>query len=190
MKKFEIIVIGASAGGVKLLPGMLKLFSSHFPLPLVIVQHMAPENNDSYNRYLDGICPLKVKEADEKEGILPGTIYLAAPNYHLFIEMDRTFSLSIDARVNYSRPSIDVLFESAVYAYGASIIAVILTGANSDGSHGAKTIKECGGIIIVQNPQTAEAPTMPQSVIEACHVDYILEPLAIPGKILELLEIY
>ena len=119
-------------------------------------------------------CKSRVKQADEKEKIVPAMIYIAPPNYHLLVEDDRTFSLSVDELVNFSRPSIDVLFESAADAYGKRLIGIILTGANSDGSNGLKKIKECGGMAIVQDPESSEADTMPRAAIKATKVDYVL----------------
>jgi len=120
------------------------------------------------------MCVLKVKFADEKELILPGRVYIAPPNYHLMIEEDRTFSLSIDEPVNFARPSIDVLFETAAEVYGQGLIGVILTGANDDGSFGLKRIKDHGGLCIVQHPDTAEVEAMPRSAIATTDVDHIL----------------
>jgi len=103
-----------------------------------------------------------------------GTIYFAPANYHLLVEPDKTFSLSTEARVNYSRPSIDVLFESAADTYMDRLVGIILTGANSDGTNGAARIKELGGLIIAQDPETAEADAMPMSVVKHVQVDHIL----------------
>jgi two-component system chemotaxis response regulator CheB len=117
---------------------------------------------------------ITIKEADEKEKIEKRTVYIAPPNYHLMIERNKTFSLSIDELVNYARPSIDVLFESAANAYKNKLIGVILTGSNSDGTAGLKKIKEYGGLTIVQDPKTAESAYMPASAIAAIKPDYIL----------------
>ena len=107
-------------------------------------------------------------------------MYVAPANYHLLIENDKTFSLSVDDKVNYSRPAIDVLFKSASEAFGSALIAVILTGASSDGADGLKAIKENGGLAIVQDPKKAESEMMPRSAIEACNVDHILALEEIP----------
>jgi two-component system, chemotaxis family, protein-glutamate methylesterase/glutaminase len=173
-KPYQIIVIGGSAGAMTALLELLPLLPAGFPLPIVIVVHLHPRQDSSHIVRLSSQCALTVKEADEKESLQPGTVYLAPPNYHLLIEHDRTFSLSIDERVNYSRPSIDVLFESAVQAYGSHVIGVILTGANNDGTEGLRKIKERGGLTIVQDPRTAESTYMPQAALEAMPVDHIL----------------
>jgi two-component system chemotaxis response regulator CheB len=171
---FEAVVIGSSAGGIKALSTVLSALPSEFPLPIIIVQHLHP-NSDSYlARILAAKSGLTVKQADEKEQIQPGVCYLAPPNYHLLIEEDRTFSLSVEGPVNFARPAVDVLFESAIYAYRGKLIGIILTGANHDGSQGVKKIKRAGGYVIVQDPDKAEAEAMPRAAIAAAHVDKIL----------------
>jgi len=184
VSSFELIVIGVSAGGMNALPVVLSPLPRDFPIPVVVVQHISPDgDNTFFVKYLGRKLSVQVKEADEKKEIMPGHVYIAPPNYHLFIESDRTFSLSIDEKVNYSRPSIDVLFESAVDAYGSALAGVILTGASADGAEGLKKIKHNKGLAIVQDPQSAEAWAMPRAAIEACEVDYVL-PLDEIGKVL------
>lgn len=172
--KYQVVVIGASAGGIKALMSILSALPSNFPLPILIVQHLHPESDSYLVQMLDARCGLRVKQADEKEAITVGNVYLAPPNYHLLIEEDKTLSLTIDARVNFSRPAIDVLFETAVYAYRDAVIGIMLTGANHDGSEGIKRIKQNGGYVIVQDPATAEADAMPRAAIAATKVDKIL----------------
>lgn len=171
---FEAVVIGSSAGGIKALTQILSTLPENFPLPIVIVQHLHPQSNNYISQILANKCKLTVRQAEEKESISPGIVYLAPPAYHLLIEEDRSFSLSLDAPVKYARPSVDVLFETAMYAYRQHLIAVILTGANSDGCDGVRKIKSQGGYIIVQDPKTAEAETMPDSAIKCAKVDKIL----------------
>lgn len=177
--KLEAIVIGVSAGGWDALNTILPALPREFTLPVVIVQHLSPDSEGYLAQSLNKRCLLKVKEADEKEPIEPGTIYIAPANYHLLIEEDRTLSLSISEHVHYSRPSIDVLFETAAEAFGPRLIGVVLTGASADGSQGLKKIQERGGLTLVQDPATAESPIMPQAAIKTIHaegrlVDYIL----------------
>jgi two-component system, chemotaxis family, protein-glutamate methylesterase/glutaminase len=165
--KYKAIVIGVSAGGLKTLPKVIKGLDSGFPLPIIMVQHTVPENDFvSYIDYLRKTCTINIKVADEKEKILPGTLYIAPANYHLLIETDFTFSLNIDEKVKFSRPSIDVLFETAAYAYQDKLIAVILTGASDDGTDGMKTVKKYNGLTIAQNPEEAYAKAMPESAIK------------------------
>ncbi len=173
-ENYEAIVIGASRGGMEALHAVLRHLPEDFSLSMVVVQHLHAGSGDFLADYLNGACKLKVKQADEKEGIVPGVIYVAPADYHLLVEEDRSFSLTIDAPVNYSRPSIDVLFEAAADVYGASLAGVILTGANADGSNGLKRIKELGGLAIAQDPETAEADVMPRAAIAATEVDHVL----------------
>jgi two-component system chemotaxis response regulator CheB len=182
-EKYQVIVIGGSAGSMTVLVGLLPDVPMDFPVPIVIAVHLHPRQDNAHIERLASQCALRVKEADEKEPIQAGTIYLAPPNYHLLIENDRTFSLSIDERVNYARPSIDVLFETAAQVYGPQAIGVVLTGANSDGARGLQLIKERGGLAIVQDPGTAESAFMPQAALEATPVDHVLAASEI-GKML------
>lgn len=185
---YDAIVVGVSAGGMETLNTILPHLPADFALGVIVVQHMHPTSDDFLVRYLNEKCNLKVKQADEKEKIVPGVIYVAPANYHLMVEEDRTFSLSVDEPVNYARPSIDMLFETAADAYGARLVGVILTGASADGSHGLKRIKESGGLAIVQDPETAEADTMPRAAIAATEVDHVL-PLEEIGPFLKRLNI-
>lgn len=163
--KYKAVVIGASAGGFHALKKLLGNLPDDFSLPILIVQHISPSSDNYMAKYLNKNSKLSVKEADGKEPILPGYVYIAPPNYHLLIEEDYTLSFSTEEKVNYSRPSIDVLFETAVFAYGNSLIGIVLTGANSDGAKGLKKIKEAGGYCIVQDPKEAEASAMPLAAI-------------------------
>jgi two-component system chemotaxis response regulator CheB len=171
---YQAVIIGVSAGGMAALNTILPELPRGFPLSVLIVQHTRATSENFLVRYLDAQCWVKVKEADEKEKILPGVVYLAPPNYHLLVEMDRTLSLSTEAPVNFARPAIDVLFDTAAGAYGEKIVGVILTGANSDGSQGLLKIKKAGGLTVVQDPATAEADAMPRSAMEIVQPDHIL----------------
>ena len=173
--KYEAVVIGVSAGGMKALGEILPRLPSDFPLPIIIVQHISPQSDNYMITYFNSLSKITIKEADEKESIVAGHGYFAPPNYHLLIEEDRTFSLSTEERVNYSRPSIDVLFESALDAYCPGLIGIILTGANNDGSKGLKKIKDCGGYAIIQNPETAEVSAMPEAAMKMCKIDQMLK---------------
>ncbi|MCG8553486.1 MAG: chemotaxis protein CheB [Desulfobacterales bacterium] len=171
---YEAVVVGVSAGGLAALAEILPRLDKNMTLPVMIVQHQSNDSDDFLVRYFDRLCRHSVKEAEDKMPVESGTIYFAPVNYHLLVEPDKTLSLSTDARVNYSRPSIDVLFESAADTYTDRIIGIILTGANTDGTTGAARIKKLGGLIIVQDPETAEAEAMPMSVIRHVQVDHIL----------------
>ena len=172
--KYEAIVAGVSSGGMNALNLLLPFLPEDFKIPLVIVQHIGPYSDGRWVELLNTRCRLNVKEADEKERIKKGNIYVAPANYHLLIERDASFSLSIDPKVNYARPSIDVLFESAAAAYKNKLIGVVLTGSNNDGAAGMKKIQDNGGLTIVQEPLTAQSPYMPASVIEILTPDYVL----------------
>lgn len=171
---YKAVVIGASVGGVNALQQVLAPLPVDFPLPILVVQHRVPAPNDFLAFSLNESCRLTVKEADEKELVKPGYVYVAPANYHLLVERDKTLSLTVDARVCYSRPSIDVLFETAADAYLSGLIGIILTGANHDGAAGLKKIQEKGGLAIVQDPATAESGVMPRSAIQGANVDRIL----------------
>lgn len=173
-QSYEAVAIGASAGGVKALGVLLSLLKKDISLAFVIVQHMSPVTDDFIVGHLNKISELTVKQADEKEAIQKGHAYIAPPDYHLLIEEDKTFSLTVDEKINYSRPCIDLMFETAAAAYESALMGIVLTGANKDGSQGLKKIKELGGLTIVQNPRTAEMPVMPNEAINVVDVDHIL----------------
>ena len=168
--RFEIVVIGTSLGGLEALRTLLAGLPSSFCVPVVIVQHRGKESEDTLTPLLQRRCPLVIEEAEDKQTIVPGYVYLAPRDYHLLVEPGR-FALSSDAAVNQARPSIDVLFESAADAYGSAVIGVILTGANADGARGAARIKQRGGLVVVQDPATAEARAMPDAALAATTVD-------------------
>ncbi len=180
---YKAIVIGVSAGGLTALSKLFSDLPDRFALPVIVVQHVHPTADRQVFDYFNSKCALSVKEAEDKEKIQSGFVYFAPPDYHLMVERDETFSLSIDPRVNYSRPAIDVLFESAVRVWSHRLIGILLTGANSDGSHGMQLIKAYGGLTIAQDPSTAEYPVMPQSAIDLNAADKILSLKGI-GKFL------
>jgi two-component system chemotaxis response regulator CheB len=184
--RYEAIVIGVSSGGLNAMKFLFALLPSGFNIPIIIVQHIGPRSDLEWINLLSDKNRLHIKEADEKEKIAKGNIYIAPPNYHLLIELDKTFTLSIDERVNFARPSIDVLFESAADAYRSKLIGIVLTGYNDDGANGLKRIKEYGGLTIVQDPSTAEASQMPSSAIAAVEVDYILPLNGIANLIIKM----
>jgi two-component system, chemotaxis family, protein-glutamate methylesterase/glutaminase len=183
---YKAIVIGTSYGGLEALKLIFPRFEKGFPLPVIVVLHIGDHNNDVFIRHLNDDCNLVVKEAESNEPILPGHIYFAPPNYHLLIEDNNTFSLSTGEKVNFSRPSIDLLFESAAWVYRKSLIGVVLTGANYDGANGLKTIKDLGGKTIVQNPCSAISPFMPKAALKTAMPEIRLELEEIADKLIEL----
>lgn len=173
-KGYRIVCIGTSFGGIKAVTATLSTLPKDFPLPILVVQHVAADQDHTIVDYINEHLSLTVKLAQDKEPLLPGYVYYAPPNYHLLVEEEETLSLSIDEKVNYSRPSIDVLFESVADSFAAKAIGIILTGANDDGAKGMKQIKMNGGLTIVQDPETAESPIMPNETIRMINVDYVL----------------
>ncbi|PLX10701.1 MAG: chemotaxis protein CheB [Marinilabiliales bacterium] len=171
---YKAIVIGASAGGLYAIRDLLKPLPAEFNIPIIIVQHLSPHSDNYMIEFLNKTTNLKVKEVDEKEKIKSGQVYIAPPNYHVLIEDNETFSLSADEKVNYSRPSIDVLFYSAADVYKKNLIGIVLTGANDDGARGLFEIRKSGGLGIVQTPATAEASQMPNAAILEANPDHIL----------------
>jgi two-component system chemotaxis response regulator CheB len=176
-RPIEAVVLGASAGGFEALLAILKGLPASYPMPLVAVLHL-PDNHESKLAELFGYrLALQVREARDKEPLAPGILYFAPSGYHLSIEDDHSFSLSCEERVSFARPSIDVLFASAADAYGKSLAGVLLTGANYDGAAGLAGMQVAGGLTIVQDPASAEAPTMPAAALRRMTPDLIL-PLA------------
>ncbi len=172
--KYRAIVIGVSSGGMKALKYLFSALPLNFSIPFIVVQHIGAHSDNRWIRLLEITNGMLMKEPDEKEMIAPGTVYIAPANYHLLIEKNLSFSLTVDEKVNYARPSIDVLFESAAEAYQSSLIGIILTGSNADGTNGLKQIKLKGGLTIAQDPATAESSYMPASAIAAFNIDHIL----------------
>jgi two-component system, chemotaxis family, protein-glutamate methylesterase/glutaminase len=164
----EAIVIGASAGALEVLSNLLPALPSDYRLPILVVVHLPPDKTSVFADLMRARCAIRVREAEDKEPIESGVAYFAPPDYHLLIEQDKRLSLSDDEPVLFSRPSIDVLFESAADAYGGGLIGVVLTGANSDGANGLKAVVEAGGVAVVQSPGSAYAAAMPEAAIAAC----------------------
>jgi two-component system, chemotaxis family, protein-glutamate methylesterase/glutaminase len=173
---YDLIVAGASLGGYDALAVLLGALPEAFPVPLAVVQHRSVDSEELLPVLLGRVCRLPIVEVEDKQPILPGTVYLAPANYHLLVERDH-FALSVDARVQYARPSIDVLFESAADVYRESLLAILLSGSNEDGASGIARIKARGGLTIVQDPASAESARMPSAAIAASPVDHVL-PLA------------
>lgn len=182
----KTIVIGASFGGIEAIKKLLSGLPASFNIPIAVVLHIGSNNINTFISSLDKISHYKVKEAEEKEIIMPRKMYFAPPNYHLQFEKNFAFSLSTDEKVNYSRPSIDVLFETAAWAFGNELLGILLTGSNNDGANGLKTINDFGGITIVENPKTAFAKTMPETAIAKSKPNYILDLEEIAKKITEI----
>lgn len=176
----KAIVIGSSAGGLQALKTIISGLSARFDTPVIVTQHLSSSSDNYLVYFLNQFTHLTVKEADEKETISHGHVYIAPPNFHLLIEEDFTLSLNVEEKVNFARPSIDVLFETAAEAYKNQLIGIILTGANHDGAKGIARIKQKGGYTIAQNPDTAESAAMPRAAINTGFIDQILNLEEIP----------
>lgn len=187
-RQFKAIVIGVSTGGVSALSQLLGALPADFSIPVLVVTHITPDSDDSLAKLLNTLCTIRVKEADEQEAITPGTVYLAPANYHLLVERGDLLALSVDPPVNFARPSVDTLFESASEVYGPSLIGVILTGAGRDGSKGLLKIKNNGGLAIVQDPKDAEMNSMPGSALQLLKADHVARLKEIPGLLMRLAE--
>jgi two-component system chemotaxis response regulator CheB len=182
-RSFGAIVMGASAGAIVALKQILPWLRDPAGPAVVIVVHRPAGADSELEAALAAACPLPVRQAGANEAVASGTVYLAPPDHHLLIEDDSTFAISIEPAVNHARPSIDVTFESAADAFGRHLAAVVLTGANRDGSLGLKRIKTNGGLTVVQAPETAEVPSMPAAAIAAAGPERVL-PLADIGPFL------
>lgn len=183
----DAVVVGASAGGVEALLTIYGRLPPGYRLPIISVLHLPEARPSQLALVFASRLAVPVKEADDKEAIVPGQLYFAAPAYHLSVERDLTLSLSQEERVYYSRPSIDYLFESAADAYGDRLAGVLLTGANNDGARGLARIKEYGGLTVVQEPSEARSPIMPEAALALHSPDYLL-PLDDIGRLLVELE--
>jgi two-component system chemotaxis response regulator CheB len=161
--EIDVLVIGGSAGALEALLAILPALPSALAVPIVVALHVAPSHPSLFPALLARACPRPVREVEDKQPLEPGVIYVAPPNYHVLIERDRTLALSVDAPVHYSRPSIDVLFESAADAFGRGVAGIVLSGANEDGASGLRRITDAGGLAAVQDPATAVHPTMPRA---------------------------
>ena len=169
----DAVVVGASAGGVEAVGTLLSALPHDFTPAVIVVMHVPATGESLLVSVLAPRCALSVREASDKEAICGGAVYVAPPGYHLLVEPDRSFALSIDGPVNYSRPSIDVLFESAAYAYRERLLGIVLTGANADGAEGLARIRAFGGLAWVQDPETAYASLMPSSAMARAGADGI-----------------
>ena len=186
MSSARLAVVGASWGGMQAVADLLGALEPENRLAVAVAQHRAPDSDseETLVRFLARRSNLPIVEVDDKAAVEPGRVYLAPADYHLLVEPGH-FALSTEGPVRFSRPSIDVLFESAADAYGEAVVAVVLTGANDDGRRGTLAVKEAGGVTIAQDPATAERPEMPASAIDAGAVDLVLPIDAIARELNE-----
>ena len=164
----EAIAVGASAGALEALSVVLPALPAGFRAAILIVVHLPADRPSMLAELLRAKSAIDVREAEDKEPIRPGTAYVAPPDYHLLVERDRRLSLSSEEPINYSRPSVDVLFESAADVFGPGLVGVVLTGANADGAAGLRAVVAAGGVAVVQRPDEAYAANMPEAALAAC----------------------
>jgi two-component system chemotaxis response regulator CheB len=179
----RLLLIGGSAGSLQVILGLLTVLRAGFPLPVLVVLHRNNAFESSLEELLSSRTDLPIKEVEEKEPVLPGTIYLCPADYHVLLEKDFSFSLDYSERVHFSRPSIDVTFRSAADVYGPGLISLLLSGGNVDGTEGLQYVQDRGGVTVVQDPQTADVPYMPQQAISRVKVDFIVPSDELPDFI-------
>ena len=164
-RKCSALIIGGSAGSLDVLLEIFPDLSSDINFPIILVTHRKTGNDSLLSDLLKNRTKLTVNEAEEKEIILPGNVYIAPADYHLLIEENHTISLDYSEKVNYSRPSIDVTFQSAAEIFKDELVCILLSGSNADGVAGLKIANSFGGLVVVQNPNTAIMPYMPQQAV-------------------------
>ena len=180
-RRIDAVVIGASAGGIEALMSLLPALPAAFAVPVLIVVHLPRQTPSSLVEIFAPKCRLPIEEADDKMPLESGVVVFAPPDYHLLVDRGPALALSADELVNYSRPSIDVLFESAAEFYGERLAGIILTGANADGAAGLAAVGRAGGVTIVQRPEEAYAQAMPAAALASAHPDHVLSLTDIAG---------
>lgn len=174
MKHCEALIIGGSAGSLNVIISILPSIKSVLSFAIIVVLHRKA-GKDLLSELLASKTEMAVKEIDEKEKIKPSHLYIAPPNYHLLIEEDRTFSLDASEKVNFSRPAIDVTFQSAAEVFKSNLVCLLLSGANSDGTDGLIKVKKNGGTVLIQDPSTAVVNYMPQNAMDHVVADKVLK---------------
>lgn len=171
----NVVLIGGSTGSIDVLLSLLPALRSPLPFALIITLHRKNTADSTLAELLATKTSIPLREVDDKDPLEPGHIYLAPADYHLLLEQDGTFSLDDSEKINFSRPSIDVTFESAADVYGSALVGILLSGANADGTRGLRAIKEAGGVTIVQQPETAQVAFMPQQALLGAPIDFVLD---------------
>lgn len=184
-RPFDIIAIGASAGGLSVISDILRRLPDDFPIPILVVQHRSVDSVNLAKLLTRGVA-LFVKDAEDNEKAMPGHVYVAPPDRHLVVREGGILKLSDYERVSYSRPSIDQLFFSVAQIYGKKAIGAVLSGANRDGASGAVAIKFKGGRVFVQDPEECLAGYMPRSVLDTMCFDFVLPAEEIARAIMAL----
>jgi two-component system chemotaxis response regulator CheB len=181
--RIDAVVIGASAGGIEALTVLLPALSRELRPPVFIVLHLPRDRPSVLADIFAQKCAVPVREAEDKEMVTPGTVYFAPSDYHLLVDQGPQLALSADDPVHHSRPSVDVLFESAAHIYKDRLLGIILTGANEDGASGLAAVHDAGGVTIVQRPDTARAPHMALSALKLRPADWVLTLNEIAGML-------
>ncbi|MBB3842951.1 two-component system chemotaxis response regulator CheB [Xanthomonas arboricola] len=181
--QFDAMVIGASAGGVMALQALLSSLPADLPMPVLVVLHLPRDRTSHLAELMDARCALPVREAEDKQPLLAGSVTIAPPDYHLLVETRDSLALSMDAPVLFSRPAIDPLFESAADVFGQRLLAILLTGASSDGSAGVAAVRAVGGTAWIQRPDDAASPLMPASALAYAGADAVLTLQAICSRL-------
>lgn len=184
-RRNDIVAMGSSAGGLNALTHVLRSLPKNFPSSIVVVQHLSPEHKSMIAALLGRSSQMKIKQAVHGEIMLPGTVYIAPPDEHLLVGPGK-IQLAHSQLVHFSRPSIDLLFESVAGTYGSRAIGVVLSGSGRDGAAGIRAIKEAGGITVVQSPDTAEFRPMPQAAVDTGCIDFIVPLEKIGSTLIEL----
>jgi two-component system chemotaxis response regulator CheB len=172
--RVDAVVIGASAGGIESLGQILPALPASLPVPVIVVLHLPQHGQSLLVSVFAPKCKCKVQEAVDKDTLAAGTVYFAPPGYHLLIDQGPQLALSADPEVNFSRPSIDVLFESASDIFQDRLAAIVLSGANNDGAEGVRAVQRSGGVVIVQQPDSAAARAMIEAAMAAVSPDWVL----------------
>jgi two-component system, chemotaxis family, protein-glutamate methylesterase/glutaminase len=183
MRRIDAVVIGASAGGVEGLSVLLPRLSATLQVSIFIVMHLPREQRSLLSEIFAPKCALRVSEAEDKAPVAPGCVYFAPPDYHLLLDEGPSMALSVDEPVHFSRPSIDVLFESASDLYREKLLGIILTGASQDGADGLAAVRRAGGITVVQQPDGSYESHMANAALKLGPVDYVLPLDGIAGLI-------
>ena len=183
---YRAVAVGGSAGGLVALTELLAPLPADFPVPILVAQHLHKTDGGQFAEHLASKVALQVTVARDKEIVEPAHVYVAPADYHLLVEPEGTLALSVDPKVRWARPSIDVLFESAARAWSDALVGVILSGANEDGAAGMRLIRQLGGLVVAQDPQTAANPVMPRSAIDEACIENVLTPAGIGELLLQL----
>lgn len=185
---YDAIVVGGSSGGIDALLYMLPALPATLRAAVLVVMHLPRDRPSLLAEIFRHRCGLPLKEAHDKDAIAPGTVYFAPPDYHLLVDAGPRLALSVDAPVHFSRPSIDVLFESAADQYGERLLGILLSGANEDGARGLQAIAAAGGLVVVQDPASASMPAMPHAALARVAVPHVLPPAGIADLLAHLHE--